>query len=46
MAMARYGKARLTAEYARRDNSLGRDVSGAPTTLADDSFTLRAAVGF
>jgi hypothetical protein len=46
MATARWKKARLIAEYDHRTNSLGRDVSGAPTTLADDSFTLRAAVGF
>ncbi|MEA2748719.1 MAG: hypothetical protein QOI41_2862 [Myxococcales bacterium] len=46
MAMARWKKARLVAEYDRRKNAFGRDVSGAPTTLADDSFTLRAVVGF
>ena len=27
-------------------NALGRDVAGAPTTLADDSFTLRADARF
>jgi len=46
MATARWKKARLVAEYDHRKNSLGRDVTGAPTTLADDSFTLRAVVGF
>jgi hypothetical protein len=46
MATARWKKARLVAEYDHRENSLGRDVTGAPTTLADDSFTLRAAVAF
>lgn len=46
MAMARWKTARLVAEYDKRTNALGRDVSGAPTTLADDSFTLRAAVAF
>ena len=46
MATARWKKARLVAEYDHRTNSLGRDASGAPTTLADDSFTLRAVVGF
>jgi hypothetical protein len=46
MAMARWKKARLVAEYDRRKNAFGRDASGAPTTLADDSFTLRAVVGF
>jgi len=46
MAMARWKKARLIAEYDRRKNAFGRDASGSPTTLADDSFTLRAVVGF
>jgi hypothetical protein len=46
MAMARWNKARLVAQYDHRKNALGRDPSGAPTTLADDSFTLRAVVGF
>jgi hypothetical protein len=46
MAMARWKKAKLVAEYDRRKNAFGRDASGAPTTLADDSFTLRAVVGF
>lgn len=46
MATARWNKARLVAEYDHRKNALGRDVTGAPTTLADDSFTLRAVVGF
>jgi hypothetical protein len=46
MAMARWKKARLVAQYDHRKNAFGRDASGAPTTLADDSFTLRAVVGF
>jgi hypothetical protein len=46
LAMLRWKKARLVAQYDRRKNNLGRDPSGAPTTLADDSFTLRAVVGF
>lgn len=46
MATLRWKKSRLIAEYDRRKNALGRDDNGAPTTLADDSFTLRAAVGF
>jgi hypothetical protein len=45
-AAGRYGLARLIAQYDRRTNAFGRDVSGAPTTLADDSFTLRAEVRF
>lgn len=46
MAMLRWNQARLIGEYAHRENSLGRTVTGAPTTLADDSFTMRAVVGF
>ena len=46
MAMARYKKARLVAEYDRRTNRLGREPSGQPASLDDDSFTLRAVVGF
>jgi hypothetical protein len=46
LAMARWKKARLVAEYDRRTNHLGRDASGAPTNLADDSLTFRAVVGF
>ena len=38
--------ARLIAQYDHRQNALGRDASGRPTTLADDSFTLRAEVRF
>lgn len=38
--------ARLIAQYDHRQNALGRDASGRPTTLADDSFTLRAEVHF
>ncbi|MDF2698075.1 MAG: phosphate-selective porin [Labilithrix sp.] len=38
--------ARLVAQYDHRTNALGRDASGRPTTLADDSFTLRAEVRF
>jgi len=45
-ATGRAGPARLVAQYDRRTNALGRTPSGAPTTLADDSFTLRAEVRF
>ena len=38
--------ARLIAQYDRRANALGRDTAGRPTTLADDSFTLRAEARF
>jgi hypothetical protein len=47
MAAARWPTVgRLIAQYDHRKNALGRDVTGAPTTLADDSFTLRAEVLF
>lgn len=45
-AAARYGRGRLIAQLDLRQNPLGRDVNGAPTTLADDSFTLRAELRF
>ena len=38
--------ARCIVQYDHRTNALGRDASGAPTTLADDSFTVRAEVSF
>lgn len=47
MAAARWPKVgRLVGQYDRRQNALGRDASGSPTTLADDAFTLRAEVLF
>ena len=46
MGQVRWKTARLLAQYDHRSNALGRDVTGAPTTLEDDSFTLRAVVGF
>ncbi len=45
-ASGRTRVARLVAQYDHRQNALGRDTSGRPTTLADDSFTLRAEVRF
>lgn len=45
-AAARAAFARLVAQYDHRKNAFGRDASGAPVTLADDSFTLRAEVRF
>lgn len=45
-AAGRTRVARLVAQYDHRQNALGRDASGRPTTLADDSFTLRAEVRF
>ncbi len=46
MAGARFDKARVVLQYDLRRNALGRTDAGAPTTLADDSFTIRAEVGF
>jgi hypothetical protein len=45
-ATGRTRVARLLAQYDHRQNALGRDASGRPTTLADDSLTLRAEVRF
>lgn len=45
-ATARMRFARLVAQYDHRQNTFGRDAPGRPTTLADDSFTLRAEVRF
>jgi hypothetical protein len=45
-AAGRISFGRLIAQYDHRNNPLGRDASGAPTTLADDSFTLRAEARF
>jgi hypothetical protein len=46
IAMFRYDIARLTLEYDRNDNALGRTASGAPTTLKSDAVTLRGQVAF
>jgi hypothetical protein len=46
MAMARYDTARLVLEYDKNGNALGRDASGAPATLRDDTLTLRGQVTF
>ncbi len=46
MAMFRHGGARLVLEYDKNGNALGRDASGAPTTLEDDALTLRGQVTF
>lgn len=40
------GYGRLVLEYQHNTNPLGRDKSGAPTTLPDDSLQLRAEVTF
>jgi hypothetical protein len=46
MAAARAPFGRLVAQYDHRTNALGRNPAGAPATLADDSFTLRAEARF
>lgn len=46
LAMARYDGARLSLEYDRNGNALGRTPSGRPTTLASDTVTARAQVRF
>lgn len=38
--------ARLIAEYDHNDNALGRNAAGEPARLADDTFTVRAQLGF
>jgi hypothetical protein len=45
-AAARARFARLVVQYDHRKNAFGRDPSGRPTTLADDSLTLRAEARF
>lgn len=46
LAILRYDTARLSFEYDKNWNALGRTPSGAPTTLKSDSFTLRGQVTF
>ena len=46
MVAARLPYGKLIAQYDLRSNNSGRDATGAPTTLADDSFTLRAEARF
>lgn len=38
--------ARLLGQYDHNDNALGRTSGGIPTTLEDDTFTVRAEVSF
>ncbi len=45
-AAGRVPHGRLVAQLDLRRNALGRDASGAPTTLADDSFTVRFEARF
>jgi hypothetical protein len=46
LAMLRYGDARLSVEYDRNHNALGRSPSGAPATLPSDALTARAQLRF
>ena len=46
MAMLRYETARLVFEYDKNGNALGRDATGAPTTLASDAMIVRGQVAF
>ena len=46
MAMVRYETARLVFEYDKNGNALGRDATGAPTTLASDAMIVRGQVTF
>jgi hypothetical protein len=46
LVLLRYDEARLSLEYDRNRNALGRLASGAPTSLASDAFTVRAQVVF
>jgi hypothetical protein len=41
-----FDPARLAVEYARRTNPLGRSQNGTPTTLASDTFVVRAQLAF
>jgi hypothetical protein len=46
MAAAKLPGARLTVEYDRNTNPLGRDDTGMPTTQRDDRVTIRGQVEF
>jgi hypothetical protein len=46
LGMLRYQTARLSVEYDRNGNALGRDASGKPTTLASDTVTVRTQLRF
>lgn len=46
MAMVRYGNQRLVVEYDKNTNPLGIAPNGSPTTLADNTLTLRAQCVF
>jgi hypothetical protein len=46
LAATTWDNTRVTLEYDRGRNPLGRDDSGAPATREDDRLTVRAQVGF
>lgn len=46
LAVFRYAEARLTLQYDRNRNALGRGANGAPTSLASDALTARAQLRF
>ncbi len=46
MGLARVNGARFIVQYDHNTNALGRTVAGLPTTLADDTLTLRGEVTF
>ena len=46
MGLLQYSGGRLILQYDHNTNALGRTVAGLPTTLADDTLTLRAQVTF
>jgi hypothetical protein len=46
LAATTWDNTRVTVEYDRGHNPLGRDDSGAPATREDDRLTVRAQVGF
>jgi hypothetical protein len=46
LALLRYQTARLSFEYDRNRNALGRDANGAPTNLKSDAATARLQVQF
>ena len=46
MGLAQYERGRLILQYDHNTNALGRTQAGLPTTLADDTLTLRGQVSF
>jgi hypothetical protein len=46
LAMLRYESARLSLEYDKNWNALGRAPNGSPATLASDTVTMRTQVAF